>query len=129
MRLREYKKLKDRVFLVEAIHGGLEFRLLSQRLECGDRAFWLPVNMNENQVRRSREHALIECSKGVPYDYGSLFRNAFGRVNADARKYFCSEYIWLNWVYANMADNEGLIAPRPADLPGLVKSDPLEIEI
>lgn len=131
VRLREYEGLKKRVFLVEALSGGLEFRLLSERVkEAGD-AFWLPVNMTVGEALKSREHALVECAKAVPYDYGSLFKNIFGRVSNDAQKYFCSEFVWLNWIQAGRIPSKKmrLHAPRPGDLPGLIEGIPVKIDI
>ena len=60
----------------------------------------------------------------------SLFRNIFGKVNNDARKYFCSEFVWLNWVAAGyMAVGKDVIkAPRPGDFPAMIGIDPIIIE-
>lgn len=129
VRLREYKELKRRVFLVEALADGLEFRLLSERLKEGGEAYWLPTDMTIGQMSKSREHALLECARGIPYDYGSLFKNIFGRVSSNARKYFCSEFVWLNWVYAGYVrtDEKILVAPRPGDLPTNIDVKPIRI--
>ena len=129
VRLNEYKELKRRVFLVEALAGGLEFRLLSERLKEGGEAYWLPTDMTLKEMSKSREHALLECAKGIKYDYGSIFKNMFGRVSSDARQYFCSEFVWLNWVYAGYVrtDEKILIAPRPGDLPTNIGVEPIRI--
>ena len=34
---------------------------------------------------------------GTGYDYESVTRHLFGRVSADARALFCSEYVFLGW--------------------------------
>jgi hypothetical protein len=49
---------------------------------------------------------------GVPYDYKSLFKNAFGRVSADARALFCSEYCFLCYGKTGKA-------PTPGEMPKL----------
>lgn len=131
VRLREYEGLKKRVFLVEALNDGLELRLLSERMKEAGEAFWLPVGMIVEEVLKSREHAMTECAKAVPYDYESLFKNIFGRVSNDAQKYFCSEFVWLNWIQSGRIplDKIKLSAPRPGDLPGLIDGIPIRIEI
>ena len=122
VRLREYEGLKKRVFLVEALNDGLELRLLSERLKEAGKAYWLSVGMTTAEVLKSREHALVECARAVPYDYQSLFKNIFGRVSNDARQYFCSEFVWINWIQSGRIPPEKmkLAAPRPGDLPGLI---------
>ena len=123
-------KLQSRVFLVEALSAGLQFRLLSQRLleDVNAQAFHLPARMTMTQIELSREHALIECGKNVRYDYGSLLKNITGRVSSDASAYFCSEFVWLNWIYSEVIDDSPTDkAPRPGDLPSVILGTPIRI--
>jgi hypothetical protein len=131
VRLKEYEELKNRVFLVEALSSGLQFRLLSEKLGKGSEAFWMSINMPLEQLEKSREHALIECAKGIPYDYSSIFKNIFGKVNNNAKEYFCSEFVWMNWISAEYISTKQskLKAPRPGDLPVYVDVKPVPIEI
>lgn len=130
VRLREYEELENRVFLVEALGSGLQFRLLSEKLGKGNEAFWMSINMLPEQLEKSREHALMECAKGIPYDYGSIFKNIFGKVNNNAKEYFCSEFVWMNWLNAGyvLPEKQGFQAPRPGDLPAYVDIKPIFIE-
>lgn len=97
VRLDKYEEFENRVFLVEAMSGGLEFRLLSERLKQDAEAYWLLTSMTKKQRNLSRKHALIECAKGKKYDFGSIVKNIVCEVNADARDYFCSEFVQFNW--------------------------------
>lgn len=120
VRMKEYAALLDRVFLVEALSEGLRFTLLSERLEnYKGEAYWMSVGLSLEQIEKSRAHALVECGKCVKYDYHSLLKNAVGKVSSDATSYFCSEFVWINWVEAGVV--APLIAkvnkaPRPGDL-------------
>jgi hypothetical protein len=49
---------------------------------------------------------------GIPYDYQSIFHQLFGKVSADARRLFCSEYCYLAYGFTGKA-------PAPADMPAL----------
>lgn len=65
---------------------------------------------------------------GVPYDYESLFANITGRVLADSRRFFCSEYVYWCGLEAGLPDWQPAVAPRPSDMPQLNWwSDPVEI--
>jgi uncharacterized protein YycO len=120
VRLDEYQGLKDRVFLVEALATGLELRLLSERITGYDDEIdiFTPRGLGLDQQDAVRDFALVQCAKGVPYAYGSLFANILGHVCEDAHKYFCSEFVWAAWLTARVVtrrpDNT---APRPGDIP------------
>ena len=78
------------------------------------------MNMTNEQMEKSRTHALIECGKNIKYDFGSLFKNIIGRVSSNAEKYFCSEFVWINWKESGLLPYEVdqiIKAPRPGDLP------------
>lgn len=121
--LDKYERFANRIFLVEALSTGLEFRLLSERLksEPNSEAYWLSASMDEAQQGRAREFALTECAKAVRYDYGSIFRNIFARVSSDANSYFCSEFIFFAWAKAMLPGvSVSDPVPRPGDLAGLI---------
>ena len=127
VRMPDYDRLKERVFMVEALNHGLEFTLLSNQLEgYSGQAHWMSVGMTTEQQSLSRAHALLECASTTGYDYKSLFRNVLGRVSMDARHYFCSEFVWFNYIYAGRVEATKK-APRPGDLVDWV-SDPLACE-
>jgi len=113
----EYEMLRDRVFLVEALEGGLELRSLSQRLnEYQGKAFWFETPLSKRQQRAAGAYSLHMVSKGIKYDYSSLFANLLGRVSSDARKYFCSEFYHDVMKHVGHAEYQEK-APRPGDIP------------
>ncbi len=115
LRLKEFKGLKDRRFLLEALASGIELRLLSRRLNgYKGEAWWFPL-LDEYQGKRAEIAAWALNQVGKGYDYGSLIRNMLGRVNADARSYFCSEFVFLAYKRAGIV--RGVKAPRPGDIP------------
>ena len=54
---------------------------------------------------------------GTKYDYSSLFKQAIGRVSANAHKLFCSEFWFLACKQAGVPLTGK--APRPGDIPKL----------
>lgn len=130
VRLDEYAGLRQRVFLVEALAHGLTLTLLSARLESTRGEAWLfhPEGLGQAEEDRLRESALLNCAKGVGYDYGGALANLFGRVSMDAQRYFCSEHVWHEWGRAGVLTFATLtprgaesrargLAPRPGDIP------------
>lgn len=128
IRLNEYEGLKDRVFLVEALSYGLKLKLLSERIRDYDgKVFHFEVPLEIDERDRIRAFSLIKCAEGIPYDYHSLFWNALGRVNMDAKRYFCSEFVWAAWRAVGFVGQVGT-APRPGDIPKWVKGKLARIE-
>lgn len=114
---------RNRVFLVEALSKGLVLRSLSSRLEkYNGKAFWQHVRATPEERGRAWAFAINACSRDIPYDYGSLFRNIFGRVSSNARKYFCSEFVWCALVASGIVQDREGKAPRPGDLPSWIGS-------
>ena len=125
VRLDKYSAMADRVFLVEALGNGIVFRLLSERMkDYNGRVFFFGVNLLQHQRDDIRDSSLLNVTRNVKYDYKSLFRNLAGRVNMDADKYICSEYVWAEWLNVNFVKPfkptkrhpQGK-APTPGDLP------------
>jgi len=116
VRLKKYQGLRDRVFLVEALAGGLELRLLSERVHGYRGSVSLvSTDLNGGQRRVCRNRALVKCAEGIKYDYGSLFRNILGRVSVNVRRFFCSEFVWWIWQEASYVE-KNTKAPVPGDL-------------
>lgn len=113
LRLQEYEGLKGRRFTTESLEHGVVLNLLSRRLEAFDgEVWWLPL---KDEYARAMRQAVGERALemiGKPYDYGSIVRQIFGRVSADARALFCSEHCFLAYGLTGTA-------PTPADMPGL----------
>jgi hypothetical protein len=126
VKLDRYRNLWNRVFLVEALETGLELRLLSERLKGYDgEAYLFRVGLDEEKAEEVVQVALTACALGVRYDYKSLFRNIVGRVSLDARRYFCSEFVYDIWKKIGIADGD--VAPRPGDLVNLIDGELVKI--
>ena len=110
MRFSEYEGNDNRRFTTEALEHGIVLNLLSRSLEEYDgEVWWYPLM--DGWDRTVIGNRMLEYI-GVPYDYGSLLRNAFGKVTADARRLFCSEYAFLCYGYTGKA-------PTPGDMPSM----------
>lgn len=108
----EYKDLgHDRRFLVEALEYGVQLSLLSRRLERFKGKVYLNRLKPEHDSLRKKiaAYTLLQIGKG--YDYGSLFKNALGKVSADARQFFCSELVFMALQSVGLVD--GKKSPRP----------------
>lgn len=107
---------RDRVYLIEALAGGLKPRHISTRLaEYAGQAYVFRPVLSRRQQNAIRLFAMDKAAEGVRYDYGGLFANIFGRISMDARRYICSEFVWAAWLHANAVANIGK-APRPGDI-------------
>jgi len=113
----DYQGLKDRRFQLEALENGIVLRTLSTRLkEFKGQVWWLPLKdiyRAEPTLDRIGSWAFLQV--GSKYDYNSLFKQAIGRVSADARKFFCSEFWFLACQQAGVPLTGK--APRPGDIP------------
>lgn len=121
MHFEQYEGGEHRRFTSEALERGIILNLLSKQLEQYDGQVWWYRLKSDWESRRPMIGTTALKYIGTPYDYKSLFRNAFGRVNADARKLFCSEYCFVCY---------GLngTAPTPGDMPSLgIFRDPVLI--
>ena len=87
--------LSDRRFVIEALGGGLELRLMGERLSVyKGRVWWYPLKRNLGTpecIPTMVDWAILQTAMGKGYDYGSLVRNMFGRVSVDGAAWFCSE--------------------------------------
>lgn len=108
----EYEGEECRRWTTEALEHGTVLNLLSRRLDKYDgQVWWYPLKDDWGQQRCIIGRRALSMI-GIEYDYGSLFKNLLGKVNAEARRLFCSEYYFL------ALGMEGK-APTPAGLPGL----------
>ena len=112
--LREYGNLKNRRFILEAV-GEIELRILSKRLEeYNGEVWWYPLKDEYNECRdKIGEWALLQI--GVDYDYGGVIRQVVGRISADVKKLWCSEFCFFAWVFGGIPLKGK--APRPTDIP------------
>ena len=97
----EFKSIKDRRFIMEALSEGLELNLISARLKDykGD-VYWYSLKEEYGEYRDAVASICLLAegrTKEIRYDYLSLFRNAYKKVSVDVEKYsFCSEF--AQWV-------------------------------
>lgn len=112
MHFSQYEGDVHRRFTTEALSKGIILNLLSKQLEQYDGKVWWYRLKSDWESRRAMIGTNAMKYIGTPYDYKSLFKNAFGRVSADARELFCSEYCFVCY---------GLngTAPTPGDMPKL----------
>jgi len=118
VRPNEWGLFKDRRFTLEALEGGIVLRLLSERLRDFNGKVWLYPLKDEFAVLRDEICRWALAQEGTPYDYGSLFKQVFGRVSVEMTRYFCSEFCYAAWLKAGLPVNEPK-APRPGDIPKL----------
>ena len=118
IRPEEHGHFRDRRFTIEALEQGIILRLLSERLRSFDGEVWLYPLKDEFDEYRSKIGDWAIEKEGTPYDYGSLFKMIFGRVSADMKEFFCSEFCYMAWEENGLPVNEEK-APRPGDIPEL----------
>lgn len=108
----EYEGEECRRWTTEALEHGTVLNLLSRRLDKYDgQVWWFPLKDDWEQQRSIIGRRALSMI-GIGYDYKSLFKNILGKVSAEARRLFCSEYYFLS------LGMEGK-APTPAGLPSL----------
>jgi hypothetical protein len=113
IRLDDYKGKEDRRCTTEAMGKGVVLSLLSRRLgELDGSCWWYPLadSWTDDLRKQVGEWALEKI--GLPYDFGSIARQIIGKVSADARELFCSEYCFMAYGLSGTA-------PDPGDMPGL----------
>lgn len=112
IRLAEYEGEERRCYHSEALERGVFPNVLSKRLAAFDGTVWWYQLLPDWDSKRTEIGRRMIDMMGTPYDYPSLFANIVGRVSADARRLFCSEYCYLALGYAGKA-------PQPHELPKL----------
>lgn len=100
-------------FVLEANSGGIELNLISTILQdFRGEFYWSALKPEFDHLRKDiARWALLKI--GTPYDFGSLLRNAWGRVSANARRLFCSEYYFLALKSVRLVAGEK--SPRPGE--------------
>lgn len=104
----------NRKFVLEADPDGIVLHTLSNDLKEADGdVFWTPLKPCFDPMRPLIADWALQ-RVGAKYDFGSLFKNAFARVNASMRKLFCSEYLFLSRVAAGIVVGVSLNAKGEA---------------
>ncbi len=119
--LRGYNEPRN--FTVEALEDGIVVNFLSSVLEKYNGEVWwyqLLPEWDTDEFRAYVERNMFR-HVGVPYDIGSLLKNAVTRVQANDRKLFCSEDVFLDYGFTG-------IAPTPGEMPALgLHKEPIQI--
>lgn len=105
---------EPRIFTVEALEKGVVVNYLSSVLaDYNGEVWWYPLNdtWDFDEFRAYVERNMFR-HVGTPYDYVSLLRNAVRHVQADDRRLFCSEAVFLEYGFTG-------IAPTPGEMPAL----------
>jgi len=107
LRIPEYQGKEKRVWTTEALEHGTVLNLLSRRIDEFDgELWWFPLKDEWHpKCEMIGEYALKMI--GLPYDYKSIVKQIVGRVSADARALFCSEYCYLAYGFEGKAPNPG----------------------
>jgi len=129
IRFNEYDQ--DRVYILEELEHGAVLFPLSRRLEETDGRAWVyPLIEGLDSIRVPFASWSLSM-QGTPYDYKGLAQNVLGRVSADIKAMYCSEYYWLGFkegVYRSH-NKDGMklynrailrlhnLNPRPSDFP------------
>ena len=121
-----YNGLIDRRFVVESVASGVMFRGLYNKLSAlNGEAWWFAL---KDEYQDKREDIGVWAFENIGtshYDFKGLFQQIFGRISADAKSYFCSEYNYFAYknagIHMNVPwDEDGNeLAPRPVDMPHL----------
>lgn len=115
---KEYQGKERRRFTLEALEHGYVLNLLSRRLESHKgECYWHALKPEYAMFRVPIGSEMLKFC-GLPYDYRSLFKQALGRVSANARSLFCSEAFYLACRDAEMPipDEWKETAPQPGDM-------------
>jgi len=112
--LDEYMDYREpHKFLLEADAPGIVLKLISKELTgYGGQVWWTPLKAKYDALRGDiARWSMLQI--GTKYDTKSLFKNILGRVNADAKKLFCSEFYFL--ALKEVGILHGKKAPRPGE--------------
>ena len=114
----------NRKFLLEAEADGIVLHTISKALcDYSGRVFYTPVLPQFEEKRKLiADWALQQV--GTKYDYGSLFKNMIGRVNAEMGKLFCSEFFFIALVQAGCIPGAKMSGSKIVDLNGAPVESP-----
>ena len=111
----------NRIYVIEAIRTGVEFRLLSKCLQhYNGSAIWYGLKPEYDNLRSGiAAWAFDALARNVKYDFGGVVGQLWGRVALEVGRLYCSEMIDAAYIAAGLAvpDPEG--ARRPGDFTAL----------
>jgi hypothetical protein len=115
---------RDMVIIVEAVAGGIKQSYLSNVIaRHHGKAYWYKLRATDEQRLTMSRWAFHEELAHKGYDYGSIFKQMFGRVSAEATKYFCSEFYQIAMKRAELISTD-MAALRPGEFSKLGLHEP-----
>jgi hypothetical protein len=112
IRLREYEGLDRRRFTTEAVrHGTVLTRMRTKLEHHKGECYWYALKDEWNPKRQVIGEKALQYI-GIPYDFGSIFKQLVARVGVDFRSLFCSEYCWLCYGMEGEAPYPGEITKK-----------------
>jgi uncharacterized protein YycO len=106
-----------RRYVIEAIRTGVEFRLLSDRLQKYDgTAVWYGLKPEYAEKRAFIASWAFEAlGKDTHYDFGGVLGQLFKRAKLEAGRLYCSELIDMAYQYAGIIQPDPKGGRRPGD--------------
>ena len=104
----------DRVYITEANLPGIQFNSLTERIRAHNgKVWWLPLKPEYDAYRQAiRKWAMEHIGK--KYDIWAIPVQIWRRVNANARKMFCSEFDFLAKKASGIPELQEIVkAPKP----------------
>lgn len=99
----------DRVLTAEAVGRGFKLSRISQAIQHHDHLFWLRLRPEYDHLRTDVAKTLLDLVD-VRYDFGSVFKSAFGRVSSEVGRVFCSEAVEYALVKTGIIKPQGYAA-------------------
>lgn len=114
LRLEEFSALKNRRWILEAGALGVYPKLLSKIIEEHKETWLFPLKRKFN-FKRDELASWGLSHIGAGYDYWGLFKNLFGYISPDLRRFFCSEFVYYDFAECGIIPKQKK-APRPGDI-------------
>ena len=123
----QFKNVKDRKFIMEALGTGIELNLISARLkDYKGSAYWYSLKDEYNEYR-DEVASICLLAEGrtdeLRYDYLSLVKQLWTKVSVDVEKHsFCSEFAqWVLQEAGILKKQERALKPGEFDNLGIYK--------
>lgn len=123
--------LTDKIFIAEATRAsGLALKQLSLVWAQHGIPYWIPSKMNDTQRQAAYEFAVDKVTRGITYDLTGVLKNMFGAVSIDADHYYCTEFVWDDYVFSGYTSKKPEnIAPIPSMFPVWVNTKPIPLDM
>jgi len=123
----QFKNIKDRKFIIEALNAGIELNLISARLkDYKGSAYWYSLKPEWDSYR-NEVASICLLAEGrtdeLRYDYLSLVKQIYTKVSVDVEKHsFCSEFAqWVLQESGILKKQDTALKPGEFDTLGIYK--------